>query len=92
MSSLHLDALHWSPDASTELLRGVHLEVPAGSFVGLIGPNGSGKTSLLRCAFRYARPQRGRVVLDGDDLWRQPPRWAARRIAVVLQEFPEDFG
>ncbi|MBF2935836.1 ABC transporter ATP-binding protein, partial [Pseudomonas aeruginosa] len=68
MSSLHLDALHWSPDASTELLRGVHLEVPAGSFVGLIGPNGSGKTSLLRCAFRYARPQRGRVVLDGDDL------------------------
>ncbi|MCR3870137.1 hypothetical protein K3Z93_24425, partial [Pseudomonas aeruginosa] len=25
MSSLHLDALHWSPDASTELLRGVHL-------------------------------------------------------------------
>ncbi|HBO5073658.1 TPA: ABC transporter ATP-binding protein, partial [Pseudomonas aeruginosa] len=42
--------------------------------------------------FRYARPQRGRVVLDGDDLWRQPPRWAARRIAVVLQEFPEDFG
>ncbi|MFO6385868.1 histidinol phosphatase, partial [Pseudomonas aeruginosa] len=49
-------------------------------------------TSLLRCAFRYARPQRGRVVLDGDDLWRQPPRWAARRIAVVLQEFPEDFG
>lgn len=33
MSSLHLDALHWSPDASTELLRGVHLEVPAGSFV-----------------------------------------------------------
>ncbi|MCL8396006.1 histidinol phosphatase, partial [Pseudomonas aeruginosa] len=26
MSSLHLDALHWSPDASTELLRGVHLE------------------------------------------------------------------
>ncbi len=74
MSSLHLDALHWSPDASTELLRGVHLEVPAGSFVGLIGLNGSGKTSLLRCAFRYARPQRGRVVLDGDDLWRQPPR------------------
>ncbi|EQL39885.1 ABC transporter [Pseudomonas aeruginosa VRFPA03] len=65
MSSLHLDALHWSPDASTELLRGVHLEVPAGSFVGLIGPNGSGKTSLLRCAFRYARPQRGRVLFDG---------------------------
>ncbi|MGV8222542.1 histidinol phosphatase, partial [Pseudomonas aeruginosa] len=48
MSSLHLDALHWSPDASTELLLGVHREVPAVMFVGLIGPNSSGKTSLLR--------------------------------------------
>ncbi|MGV8321517.1 histidinol phosphatase, partial [Pseudomonas aeruginosa] len=38
MSSLHLDALHLPPDASTELRRCLHLEVPAVSFVGLIGP------------------------------------------------------
>ncbi|MBF3185549.1 ABC transporter ATP-binding protein, partial [Pseudomonas aeruginosa] len=65
MSSLHLDALHWSPDASTELLRGVHLEVPAGSFVGLIGPNGSGKTSLLRLLSGLMQPTAGEVRLNG---------------------------
>ncbi|MCV6339478.1 hypothetical protein OFL47_23300, partial [Pseudomonas aeruginosa] len=60
MSSLHLDALHWSPDASTELLRGVHLEVPAGSFVGRIGPTRRGQTRRRGGGARAAPPPRAR--------------------------------
>ncbi|NER61428.1 ABC transporter ATP-binding protein, partial [Pseudomonas sp. MAFF212428] len=52
----------------------------------------SGKTSLLRCAYRFNAPERGQVTLDDHDLWRQTPRWCAQRIAVVLQEFPDAFG
>jgi len=64
----------------------VTLHVQAGEIVGLIGPNGSGKSTLLRTVYRMLRPVAGRVTLGTDDLWRLPPREAARRVAVVAQE------
>ncbi|NER64639.1 ABC transporter ATP-binding protein [Pseudomonas sp. MAFF212427] len=97
MTTLTLHNLHWSPKGHGHChhqfqLRDVDLQVNPGEFVGLIGPNGSGKTSLLRCAYRFNAPERGQVTLDDHDLWRQTPRWCAQRIAVVLQEFPDAFG
>ena len=74
------------------MLDSVTLRVAEGEFVGLVGPNGSGKTSLLRCVFRYARPDAGRVALDAQDVWRMRPRAVAQRIAVLQQETPDDFG
>jgi len=91
--TLHIQGLHWSPHSGGQpLLEGIDLRIGAGEFVGLIGPNGSGKTSLLRCAYRFNRPIAGQVHLDGEDIWQRNPRWVAQRIAVMLQEFPEDFG
>lgn len=92
MARLSLHDLAWAPSPGHSLLEGIELALGEGEFVGLIGPNGSGKTSLLRCAYRFHRPQQGRVELEGANLWRQSPRWSAQRIAVVLQEFPQDFG
>jgi iron complex transport system ATP-binding protein len=97
MTSLTLNNLHWSPLGHGHChhqfqLREVNLRVASGEFVGLIGPNGSGKTSLLRCAYRFTRPATGTVMLDDQDIWQQSPRWYAQRIAVVLQEFPDAFG
>ncbi|PRE45448.1 ABC transporter ATP-binding protein [Burkholderia multivorans] len=99
MTSLHIEGLGWSPPSrgakradGEGLLRRIALDAQPGEFIGLIGPNGSGKTSLLRCAFRYARPHAGMVRLDGDDVWARSARWAAQRVAVLLQEPPDDFG
>ncbi len=99
MSTLRIDRLDWTPaggpqarGAARALLRRVALDVRPGEFVGLIGPNGSGKTSLLRCAFRYERPHAGTVTVGGDDLWALPARRVAQRIAVVLQDPPDEFG
>lgn len=97
MTSLTLNNLAWSPLGHGHChhrfqLREVELRVAPGEFVGLIGPNGSGKTSLLRCAYRFARPAKGEVLLGEADVWQQSPRWCAQRIAVVLQEFPDAFG
>ena len=96
MTQLHIEALDWALHergrAPRPLLQGVDLRVAQGEFVGLIGPNGSGKTSLLRCAYRANAPAQGRVRLGADDIWQRNPRWCAQRIAVVLQEFPEAFG
>lgn len=90
--TLDVERLSWGPAGGPTVLRALSLTVGPGEFVGLVGPNGSGKTSLLRCAFRFARPQAGAVRLDRQDLWRASPRWSAQRIAVLQQDAPDDFG
>jgi iron complex transport system ATP-binding protein len=83
-AELRVERVLWSA-GGREVLRGVSLGAGRGEVVGLLGRNGAGKSSLLRCIARLARPAAGRVLLDGGDVWRMTPREAARRIAVVFQ-------
>jgi iron complex transport system ATP-binding protein len=73
------------------IVSGIGLTVPDGGFAGLLGPNGSGKSTILKAIYRVHRPAAGRVLLDGGDLLAMRPRDAARRIAVVAQEFALEF-
>lgn len=52
-----------------EAVRGISLEVSAGKFLAVIGRSGSGKTTLLSMIGGLSRPNQGKVVLDGIDLW-----------------------
>jgi lipoprotein-releasing system ATP-binding protein len=54
-------------DRSLEVLKGVDLEVYPGELVGLIGPSGSGKSSLLHAAGLLEHPTAGAIVIDGED-------------------------
>jgi iron complex transport system ATP-binding protein len=72
------------------VLSGVSLGLAPGEILGLLGENGAGKSSLLRCCARLLRPCRGRVRLGGVDLWAMAPRAVARRVAVVVQEGAAD--
>ena len=87
---LQVDHVSWSVDGKP-ILRDVSLAVEPGSITGLIGPNGSGKSTLLRCIYRALKPDSGSITLDGKDLIRMDSRETARRVAVVLQEYPSDF-
>lgn len=51
-----------------QVLRNVSLQVPPGGLVGLIGPNGSGKTTCFNIASGFLRPDKGAVWLDGRDI------------------------
>jgi len=73
------------------IVADVGFTVPDGSFAGLLGPNGSGKSTILKAIYRVHRPAAGRMLLDGADLLSLRPRDAARRIAVVAQEFTLEF-
>jgi len=79
------EAVSWSYGA-TRVLDAVSLAAPHGRVLGLIGPNGSGKTTLLRVLYGALRSPTGAVTVDGADLAALPPREAARRLAVVVQE------
>jgi branched-chain amino acid transport system ATP-binding protein len=70
---------------------GVSFEVREGEILGVIGPNGCGKTTLFNCILGQYRPDRGRVEIDGKDVSRWPPHRRARaglaRTFQLLQVF-----
>ncbi len=69
-----------------DVIEGLGLEVHSGDFIGIIGPNGSGKTSLLKTLSRALRPREGVVYLSGEDIYELSAREVARRLAMVSQD------
>jgi ABC-type cobalamin/Fe3+-siderophores transport system ATPase subunit len=69
------------------VLRDFSLEVPQGQVAAVIGPNGCGKSTMLRCAAGLLQPRSGRVLVNGEQLNLLPPRERARRIALLPQHF-----
>jgi lipopolysaccharide export system ATP-binding protein len=57
---------------SRQVVKDVSFEVDAGEIVGLLGPNGAGKTTSFRMTCGMVTPDRGRVLLDGQDVTRWP--------------------
>jgi len=69
------------------VLRGVDLEVPAGTTAAIIGPSGSGKSTLLRTLNRLYEPDRGDILLDGRSVLRDDPDKLRQRMGMVFQQF-----
>jgi len=66
--ALELDGVDFAYTRGQPVLHGIDLRIETGEFVAIAGPNGGGKTTLLRLALGLERPTRGRVLLFG-----QPP-------------------
>jgi iron complex transport system ATP-binding protein len=73
------------------VLRNIDLTIGRGEILGIIGPNGSGKTSLLKILGRLLQPQQGEVLLEREDLSTVRPGLLAQRVAMVPQEHPIVF-
>lgn len=91
-AGMELQFVSWGPSANKMLLKSVSLKVRPAEFLAIVGPNGSGKTSLLRCLYRINKPTQGQVLLDGESLWDLSAHDCAKRIATVLQDAPGDLG
>ena len=80
-----------SPAGPVEILRGLDVRVGSGERVALVGPSGSGKSSLIAVAAGLERPTGGRVLLFGQDLARLDEDGRARlrrgRVSLVFQSF-----
>ena len=73
-------------DDAPMVLHNVNLEVPAGSFVGMVGGSGSGKSTLLKLLPRFYRPESGSVLIDGYDINKIELYSLRRQIGVVPQD------
>jgi ABC-type multidrug transport system ATPase subunit len=67
------------------VLDGIDLEIEAGESVALLGANGSGKTTTLRCIVGLARPDAGQIMIGGIDARRQPIE-ARTRVSYLAQK------
>jgi iron complex transport system ATP-binding protein len=77
---------------SEPVLSGVSFEAEAGEVVGVVGPNASGKTTLLRGLSGTLRPRGGSVTLDGAPITDLTARERARVLAVVPQSQPTEWA
>lgn len=69
------------------VLRGVDIDVPAGTTAAIIGPSGSGKSTLLRSLNRLYEPDKGDILLDGRSVLNDDPDKLRQRIGMVFQHF-----
>jgi iron complex transport system ATP-binding protein len=76
------------------VLEGVSLAVHGGEILAVVGPNGVGKSTLVKAASGVLSPMGGRIYLGGEDLNRLSPPQRARRVGVVPQasQVPESFS
>ncbi len=70
------------------VLDKVSFQVEDGQFLAILGNNGVGKSTMLKCFNQILRPDGGRVLMDGVDLLKLSGREVARRVAFVAQSVP----
>ena len=75
----------YRPDAP-DVLRTVNFKITPGEVIGIVGRSGSGKSTLARLVQRLYVPDRGRVLIDGQDLAIIDTTSLRRQLGVVLQE------
>ena len=63
------------------------LDIPRGSFYGVVGPNGAGKTTMISMAVGLLRPTSGEAFIEGFNVWTQPLE-AKRRYGLLLDGIP----
>ncbi len=91
VSEILIRDLHFSYDRE-EVLRGIDIKVRAGGINALLGPNGSGKTTILKCLVGILRPLSGSIEIDGTDISTLGAKELSRLVCYVPQEHEISFS
>lgn len=84
--AVRLEAIDFHYIEGQPVLRGLDLDVPAGSHVGVVGATGAGKSTVLNLLLRFRDPVSGRVCIDGVDLRELALGELRDRVGLVLQD------
>jgi ABC transporter fused permease/ATP-binding protein len=69
-----------------QVLQGIDLTIAPGEVVAIVGPSGAGKSTIASLLTRLYDPQKGHVLLDGQELKALDPEWLRQQVGVVAQE------
>ena len=80
------DHVSFAYNEGEPVLKDISLTVPAGKTVALVGPSGAGKSTMINLALRFFDPQKGRVLIDGQDVSKVTTHSLRDSIALVTQD------
>ncbi len=83
---IRIEGLTFGYDPARPVLHDVDVDMPAGSFVGIVGHTGSGKSTLLSLLLRFYTAQQGRITVDGQPLASVPDAAFRDAVGLVPQE------
>lgn len=89
---LEVRDLHKYYDDGYHAVRGVSYQIPSGMLVGLIGPNGCGKSTMMKCINRMHNPSSGEILIDGESVLKKTPAEVAKLVSNVPAELRNSFG
>ena len=89
---LELRDLNKYYDDGYHAVRGVSYRIGPGMLVGLIGPNGCGKSTMMKCINRMHDPSSGEILIDGEPVLGKTPSEVAKLVATVPAELRNSFG
>lgn len=69
------DVSYRYPQGSAEAIQDIHLEIPKGAVIGLVGPSGAGKTTIADIILGLLKPNAGVVTVDNQDIFEDVRRW-----------------
>ncbi|MCB1142614.1 MAG: ABC transporter ATP-binding protein [Leptospiraceae bacterium] len=80
-----------TPEGKLPVLRDLTADIPAGSFISVMGPSGSGKSTFLGIAAGLDKPDSGKILIDGDDITQKTENELAvirsQKIGFIFQNF-----
>jgi ATP-binding cassette subfamily B protein len=65
---IRFEQVHFGYDSGREILKGLDLDIPAGTSCAIVGPSGAGKSTIARLLYRFYDPTGGRILIDGQDI------------------------
>lgn len=78
--------VHFSYERGTEVIKGIDLDIAAGTMTGLVGKSGAGKSTVINLLCRFHDPDSGAVSIDGDDLRKVDLNDWRKNIGIVMQD------
>jgi ATP-binding cassette subfamily B protein len=84
--AIRFDKLCFGYDPGREILKGLDIDIPAGTSCAIVGPSGAGKSTIARLLYRFYDPQGGRILIDSQDIAGVTQRSLRAAIGIVPQD------